>query len=139
MNMRYDAFEFLKELAKSTYDKRELNKSYWVAEWSWNPIVDGISPCKEILRFVQEFKFSSGAFLFSYTCQIYQTSENNRYYFPWEIYSTETDARIACNIMNSWGYDIEAARKSLLEWIAKCSGQKFIDKSIDQIYQGANL
>ena len=128
-----NAFDFMVSLAKSNYSLRELNKSYWVAEWSWRPICDGIYPYEELLRFSQQFELKIFRYdsCWIYKCPVYQTMKNNRFYFPWEVCDSKEDAANICNIANQFGYGYDSARYEVLRWLSETSGESFIDKSIN--------
>lgn len=131
------AFDFMVRLSKSKHPLRELDKTYWVVEWSWQSICDGIFPYEETLRFVQpfviEFEYDSCNGKWVYCCPVYQTRKNNRYYFPWEICDSMEDAANISNIVNQFGYGYDSARNDVLRWLVETSGQSFIDKSINGI------
>lgn len=130
-----NAFDFMLRLAKSNYSLRELNKTYWVAEWSWQPICDGIYTYEETLRFVQPFilkmEYEGCHGTWTYCCPVYQTMKNNRYYFPWEVCDSKEDAANVCNIVNQFGYGYDSARGDVVRWLVATSGQPFMDKSIN--------
>jgi hypothetical protein len=137
VNKNLTAKEFMILQAKHKWNIVELNKEYWITEWSWTPICDGIYPYQEILRHVQLFNFFDKATenvgRFDYFCPVYQTTKNNRFYFPWEIFDSKQDAKIASRIYDSWGYDYDCNRKTVLKKIIELSGTPFDDKSINGI------
>lgn len=73
----------------------ELNKKYFVSEWSWNPICDGYNVYPETIRYMQEID----------GFKVYTTGKNYRHYFSWDIHETEDTAREIANLKNSYGYD----------------------------------
>lgn len=73
----------------------ELNKEYFVSEWSWSPLCDGYNVYPEILRYVQEID----------GYKVYTTGKNYRHYFAWDIHETEDAAREITNLKDSYGYD----------------------------------
>lgn len=83
----------LKELHNDRYI--ELNKEYFVSEWSWTPIADGYSVFPETIRHVQEID----------GYKVYTTGKNYRHYFAWDIHKTEEAARKMTNLKDSYGYD----------------------------------
>lgn len=76
----------------------ELNKKYWVSEWSWMPIYDGIYPCEEIIR--------EHAVIDGIDC--YFTNKNNRVYFKEDIFENKEDAEEMCKWQNSFSYDYDS-------------------------------
>ncbi|GAB6989516.1 hypothetical protein [Paenibacillus pini] len=86
-----DVLETLSKLSKTV----ELDKTYWVSEWSWTPISDGIYSYEEHLR---NSKVNNNI-------TAYYTDKNYRTYFPWDIYETKEECDLACKLKNSFGYD----------------------------------
>lgn len=72
-----------------------LNKEYWVSEWSWNPICDGYSPHKEVIRYKQNID----------GINIYTTGKNHRYYYPWDICEEKKDCEKITEFKNSFAYN----------------------------------
>ena len=91
-----DIYETSKEL-KRLYNNKiiELNKEYFVSEWSWNPIDDGIYTYKEIIRNVEDVD----------GYKVYATGSNYRHYFSWDIHDTKEECDLICDIKNQYGYD----------------------------------
>lgn len=75
----------------------ELNKTYWVTEWSWNPMCDG--------RYVYEETIREYANINGIDC--YFTNKNNRVYFKEDIFTDKEEAQNACDWQNSFGYTYE--------------------------------
>lgn len=75
----------------------ELNKTYYVTEWSKNSLIDG--------RFVNEETIREHAIINGIDC--YFTNSNNRVYFKENIYTNKEEAQEVCNWQNSFGYDYE--------------------------------
>ncbi|MED1665640.1 hypothetical protein [Brevibacillus laterosporus] len=90
-----NALKTMKTLSKEKVEIKELNKTYWVSEWSWTPISDGIYSCQEHLQQIKIF----GELL------TYYTGTNYRVYFPWDVYETKEECDEACRLKNSFGYD----------------------------------
>lgn len=88
-----------KELLPIVYKDKEieLNKKYWVTEWSWSPICDGRGVYEEIIR--------DHAVVNDIDC--YFTNKNCRVYFKEDIYENKEDAERACKWQNSFGYKYE--------------------------------
>lgn len=77
----------------------EINKEYWVSEWSWRPICDGNYPCQEIIRHKMNIA----------GLDIYATGTSCRTYFAWDLFETEKECSEMCSFKNSFGYDWEIA------------------------------
>lgn len=75
----------------------ELNKTYFVSEWSWSPMCDG--------RFVYEETIREHTIINGIDC--YFTNTNNRIYFKEDIYETRKEAEKACEFQNSFTYEYE--------------------------------
>lgn len=73
----------------------ELNKTYWVTEWSWSPMCDG--------RYAYEETIREHAVINNIDC--YFTNKNNRVYFKEDIYNNKEDALKALKWQNSFAYD----------------------------------
>jgi hypothetical protein len=76
----------------------DLNKKYWVTEWSWNPMCDGRIVCEETIR---EHAIINGI-------DCYFTNMNNRIYFKEDIYATKEEAIKVLSWQNNFGYDYNA-------------------------------
>lgn len=72
-------------------DSLDLGKEYYVSEWSYNPICDGICTYKEIIR---ENKNN-----------IYYTQTNHRKYFIWDIWDKKEYSDYLCDFKNKFAYD----------------------------------
>ena len=88
-----EAFDILVE----KYNKKdiELNKTYWVSEWTWNPMTDGYTCCEEVIRYKQNID----------GINVYTTGTSYRYYYAWDIYETKEDARKMSSFKDGFGYD----------------------------------
>lgn len=92
----------------------ELNKTYWVTEWSWSPMCDG--------RYVYEETIREHAVINGVDC--YFTNKNNRVYFKEYIYTDKEEAERVCDWQNSFGYDYdefisrEADIRPFIEFVA---------------------
>lgn len=77
----------------------EINKKYWVSEWSWQTIYDGNFPCEEKLRHKMNIAGLG----------IYATGTSCRTYFAWDLFDTEKECKEMCSFKDSFGYDWEIA------------------------------
>ncbi|WP_312286908.1 hypothetical protein [Terrisporobacter sp.] len=94
--MKENVLSKFEELKTSHNDKIiELNKVYWVSEWSWNPICDGYAPCEETIRYVQNID----------GINIYTTGTSYRYYYAWDICETKEECYKITDIKNDFAYD----------------------------------
>ena len=75
----------------------ELNKTYWVTEWSWSPMCDG--------RFVYEETIRSHKVINGIDC--YFTDSNYRTYFKEDIYESREEAEEVVRWQNKFAYDYE--------------------------------
>lgn len=82
----------------------DLDKRYYVSEWSWSPICDGIFVFEEVIRDVKDFG----------TTKAYCTKTNNRTYFPWDLFDNKSDCQKMCDFKNSFAYDWQTATGDLL-------------------------
>lgn len=94
----------LEELSKQN-KKIELDKTYWVSEWSWYPIYDGIFSYEEHIR---SSKSNDGVTAF-------YTNKNYRTYFYWDIYETKEECNEVCSLKNSFGYDWDTAVRKFID------------------------
>jgi hypothetical protein len=62
----------------------ELNKTYWVSEWSWQPISDGIFCYEETIRDAISYYGQVNA---------YCTTKNYRTYFAWIFMKVKKSVR----------------------------------------------
>lgn len=130
--MKYNALEFMKKFGQTTVDSRELNKDYFVAEWSWIPMVDGVFSHVERLKYAQEFIVPDEKYKWMTRKYIvYQTGTNNRWYFHWEVFDTKEDSETGCAFQDMWVYDYDMARYDMLNWLIKQTGLTLEDHSID--------
>lgn len=83
-----------------------LGNKYYVSEWSWQPICDGIYVYEEYVRDCKDFG----------VVKAYCTCDNCRTYFPWDIYESEDECQVMTNFKNSFGYDWDIA---ISEYIKK--------------------
>jgi hypothetical protein len=91
------ADEVFKMLYEQHKDKEiEFGKTYWVSEWSWQPVCDGYYPCEETIRYAYKDKDGS---------KVYISGGNYRVYMPYDICETEEEARKICKIKGNYGYD----------------------------------
>ena len=81
-------------MVKYNYKEIELNKTYWVSEWSWTPIADGYFAYEQTIRSVENID----------GVMVYRTEKNNRKYFAWDLYETEEEAKKMSEFKNSYGY-----------------------------------
>jgi len=77
----------------------EINKSYYVSEWSWVPISDGNFPYQQKINYKTNIN----------GIDIFATGTSCRTYFAWDLFDTEEDCRKMCKFKNSFGYDWERA------------------------------
>lgn len=96
------AIELLAEKTKEM--KFELGRTYFVPEWSWNPISDGIFVYDETIRDVNDLGITKA----------YCTCTNYRTYFAWDLFDNKSDCQAMCDFKNSFGYDWEMAMEEFL-------------------------
>lgn len=91
-----DIYRTLKIL-KRLYNTKviELDREYFVSEWSWNPIDDGIYTYKQVIRHSEQID----------GYKIYTTGSNYRHYFAWDIHDTKSECDLICELKNQFGYD----------------------------------
>lgn len=88
--------KILSQLLDKYNDKEiELNKTYYVSEWSWNPMRDGYIVDQETIRYVEEID----------GVKVYTTGLNHRHYYAWDLYDDFDKAVIMTKYKNSYGYD----------------------------------
>lgn len=92
-----EAEKMLKKIKKEYEGKEdiELNKEYFVSEWSWQPISDGYGVYKQTIRAKAEVDGET----------TYITGTNYRKYQAWDIFETEEEAQKMSDLKNSFGYD----------------------------------
>lgn len=87
-------------LIKNTkYKEILLGNKYYVSEWSWQSICDGIFVYEEYIRNCKEFG----------VVRAYCTCRNYRTYFPWDIYESKKECQVITDFKNSFGYDWDIA------------------------------
>lgn len=96
------AIEKLIEYTKNKVIK--LDKEYFVSEWSWTPIADGIYVYKEVIKDCKSFG----------DIKAYCTGTNYRTYLPWDIYESEDDCTLITKFKNSFGYTWDEEQSSFL-------------------------
>lgn len=82
-----------------------LDRTYWVSEWSWEPICDGIHCYEETIR---------DAINYYNQVTAYCTTKNNRTYFPWDIYESKEECELITDFKNSFGYAWEIATNKFM-------------------------
>ena len=95
---------------------KPLNTKYWVAQWSWQPICDGIYPSETTIT--GYYILPSGDF-------VYFSKFNNRRYFGFQLCETKEECEKVCDILNSFGYESD---------IAICDMTK--DEQYDRLHRG---
>lgn len=75
---------------------KQLNKKYWIAQWSWQPICDGIYPSETTIT--NFYTLDDGTF-------VYFSKYNNRKYFGFQLCETEEEAEKVSDLLNSFSYD----------------------------------
>ncbi|MFI2856907.1 hypothetical protein ACH6EH_07175 [Paenibacillus sp. JSM ZJ436] len=98
------ALSVLEELSKQTKEV-ELDKSYWVSQWSWTPISDGIYSYEEHIRSSKNNNNVTALY----------TDKNYRTYFPWDVYESKEECDKVCELKNSFGYDWDMAVHKFIE------------------------
>lgn len=92
--------------ALSHYRKEiELEQIYWVSEWSWTPLTDGIFSYKQQ---ISSSRISGNVIAF-------YSKTNSRTYFPWDIYDSKEECDKACELKNSFGYAWENALEKFID------------------------
>lgn len=99
------ALEIMELLSIENKDILETDEKYWVSEWSWHPISDGIYSYEENLRSVQV----------TGNVVAYYTDMNYRVFFPWDIYETKEECDQVCELKNSFGYDWDMAHNKFIK------------------------
>lgn len=98
----------LQKLIELASDKKiTLNNTYYVSEWSWKSICDGIFTYSETIR--DSHKYDD--------LMVYCTTTSYRTYFPWDIYESKTDCDEMTKFKNSFGYDWDIENNALLKKI----------------------
>lgn len=96
------------KLIEFTKDKViDLDKTYFVSEWSWNPWVDGNDVHDETIRDCKDYG----------TTKVYCTCNNYRTYLPWDIYESREDCQLITDFKNSFGYDWDIENGNFLSEI----------------------
>lgn len=81
----------------------ELDKEYYVAEWSWTPVYDGFIIRTEKIRF-KDVRENDRIHEMN-GLNIYLTGQNHRIYYAYQVHDNEKNAIEAMNFINSFGYD----------------------------------
>lgn len=93
--MRNDVKQEFERLIKTQNDKKiELNKTYWVSEWSWNPIADGYITQPEVIRYKETID----------GINVYTTGTNYRYYYAWDLYESKEDCKKMSDFKDRFAY-----------------------------------
>lgn len=98
------ALEIMRILSKEyneldAMSKIKLDRVYWVSQWSWTPIVDGIFSYEETIR--EGYSYGE--------VSAYYTGLNYRTYFPWDICETKEECNEICSLKSKFSYDWEIA------------------------------
>lgn len=98
MSNRHKAIKLWNELTAEWRGKpaKDLSHGYWVSEWSWSMLCDGIFPTYH--EKIPYFRFEDGL------C-FYVTNMNNRIYGPWDLCETEEDCKALCDKKSHCGYE----------------------------------
>lgn len=95
----------IEKLIEYTKDETiDLDRKYFVSEWSWTPIADGIYVYEEVIKDCKTYE----------NIKVYCTGTNYRTYLPWDIYDSEDDCTLITNFKNSFGYAWEEEQSSFL-------------------------
>lgn len=92
---------------------KDLSHGYWVSEWSWQPICDGVFPTFH--EKIPYFKFVDGL------C-FYVSNTNNRVYAQWDLCGTEEECKKLCDEKNQCGYEWDILYNKMLKGYALNSG-----------------
>lgn len=88
--------KILYQLLETYKDKEiELNKTYYVSEWSWNPMCDGYIVSQETIQYVEEIN----------GIEVYTTGTNYRHYYKWDLFEDYNDAKKMSDYKDSFTYD----------------------------------
>lgn len=82
----------------------EVNRKYFVSEWSWTPIADGIYVYEETISDCRDFG----------EVKAYCTGNNCRTYLPWDIYEAKEDCELITDFKNSFGYTWDMEQEMFL-------------------------
>ena len=100
------ALKCIKILMETCSDTEvEINKEYYVSEWSWEPICDGNFPCVQTIRFRKSVN----------GIDAYATGTSHRTYFAWDLFEEENECKEMCEFKNSFGYNWERAISNFRE------------------------
>ncbi|MFC3803860.1 hypothetical protein [Cohnella sp. GCM10012308] len=83
----------------------ELDRTYWVSEWSRTPLTDGIFSYKQQ---ISSSRVSGNVVAF-------YSKGNNRTYFPWDIYESKEECDEACALKNDFGYAWDNALEKFID------------------------
>ena len=90
-----DVKQEFERLIKTQNDKKiELNKTYWVSEWSWNPIADGYTTQPETIRYKESID----------GINVYTTGTSYRYYYAWDLYESEEECKKMSDFKDRFTY-----------------------------------
>lgn len=108
MSDRHKAIKLWNELTAEWKGKpaKDLSRGYWVSEWSWSPLCDGIFP--SFHEKIPYFKFIDGL------C-FYVSGTNYRVYAQWDLCSTEQECQELCSKKNSCGYEWDTLYREKLK------------------------
>ncbi|MDI4643666.1 hypothetical protein [Cohnella hashimotonis] len=104
-NKDEDAALSILEALSRHHKEIELDRTYWVSEWSWTPLTDGIFSYKQQISYSR----ISGSVIAFYS------KENNRTYFPWDIYESKEECDEVCELKNDFGYAWDNALETFID------------------------
>jgi len=102
------AFYYL--LKKTSKKNILLNKNYFVSQWSYTTIYDGIFSYEETIDRYKTFRVQINDDLKKdlKKIKIYYTNTNYRCYLPFDIYDNKQDCILISSFKNSFGYNFDS-------------------------------
>lgn len=87
----------------------ELGKTYYVSQWSYNPICDGYFSYTETIRYKKNVN----------GINLYYTGNNYRGYFAWDIYESKEEAIAMSDFKDTYAYDWGVHESKLVDYVIR--------------------
>lgn len=93
--IKQEALHKVRELMDNDNRVIKLNKKYWIAQWSWSTICDGMKPSETTITFTETTDAGD---------IVYMSKFNYRKYLNFQICDTKEQAQEICDTIDSFGY-----------------------------------